>query len=100
MSLTSPDFESGAYTNFATPAVTEDNKASSFVAQPHPPHLLTSFNQVSSFVRHLLAFGSLAGETPALPAMRSELCWTMRADERKDREAPNQARAKMQRSSV
>jgi hypothetical protein len=29
MSLTSPDFESGAYTNFATPAVREDNKASS-----------------------------------------------------------------------
>ncbi len=40
MSLTSPDFESGAYTNFATPAVREDNKASSFVAQPHPPHSL------------------------------------------------------------
>jgi hypothetical protein len=32
MSLTSPDFESGAYTNFATPAknVGEDNKASGF----------------------------------------------------------------------
>ena len=32
MSLTSPDFESGAYTNFATPAknVGEDNKSSAF----------------------------------------------------------------------
>lgn len=32
MSLTSPDFESGAYTNFATPAANiggEDNKSSS-----------------------------------------------------------------------
>jgi hypothetical protein len=33
---------------------------------------LSGFNQVSSFVRHLLAFGSFAGETPALPA-RCEL---------------------------
>ena len=62
---------------------------------------LSGFNQVSSFVRHLLAFGSFAGEmstlaglprwgprTPALPAMRSELCWTMRGDERKDRDPP------------
>ena len=55
---------------------------------------LSGFNQVSSFVRHLLAFGSFAGETPALPAMRSELCWTMRADERKDRKPPDQALAK------
>jgi hypothetical protein len=54
---------------------------------------LSGFNQVSSFVRHLLAFGSFAGETPALPAMRSELCWTMKADERKDRVLPNQALA-------
>ena len=33
MSLTSPDFESGAYTNFATPAAINwgtDNKASGF----------------------------------------------------------------------
>ena len=28
MSLTSPDFESGAYTNFATPAAGEDDKSS------------------------------------------------------------------------
>ena len=35
MSLTSPDFESGAYTNFATPArAREDNKASYSQSQP------------------------------------------------------------------
>ena len=34
MSVTSPDFESGAYTNFATPALRkEDNTVSRFFAQ-------------------------------------------------------------------
>ena len=36
MSVTSPDFESGAYTNFATPALwIEDNTVSRFIAQPN-----------------------------------------------------------------
>ncbi len=36
MSVTSPDFESGAYTNFATPASRiEDNTVSRFIAQPN-----------------------------------------------------------------
>jgi hypothetical protein len=54
---------------------------------------LSGFNQVSSFVRHLLAFGSFAGETPALPAMRSELCWTMKAESEKIAYPKNQALA-------
>lgn len=33
MSLTSPDFESGAYTNFATPACAEDNTVSFSLVQ-------------------------------------------------------------------
>jgi len=33
MSLTSPDFESGAYTNFATPACGKDNTVSFSLAQ-------------------------------------------------------------------
>ena len=30
---------------------------------------------------HSFHFALTAGETPALPAMRSESCWTMRANE-------------------
>jgi hypothetical protein len=37
MSVTSPDFESGAYTNFATPALQgKDDKASVEESQPRP----------------------------------------------------------------
>lgn len=43
MSVTSPDFESGAYTNFATPALRgEDNKACRIEAQPVEQYKVTT----------------------------------------------------------
>ena len=97
MSLTSPDFESGAYTNFATPAATTgeeiikrvvrgiatqalcrllvqfkiSNKSVSRSAGTAgvSPALITRREEllIKYFDKRLSCSGALAGETPAVP---------------------------------
>ncbi len=65
MSLRSPDFESGAYTNFATPASGDGNDRISGAPASTAPHRRAVLSIAARLVRHANIPSQHAGSSPA-----------------------------------